>query len=158
MTDSPRPRCGKGKGKEAVIMPDPSPRTATLRRVRHPVTDETLDHQALAIFFPGETSASGEPTLELHLHGSRAITRAVLAALSDLSTVFVASDANKRRVRPAEPGEFTRSAFLKGKMDLTEVEGLRDLIESETEGQRKLALRMADVSRLTCISLSFKSS
>lgn len=70
--------------------------------------------------------------IELHLHGSTAVVKAVLQALSSLEGF-----------RPAEPGEFTRLAFDSGRMDLTEVEGLRDLIESETEAQRKLAIMQA---------------
>jgi tRNA modification GTPase len=70
--------------------------------------------------------------LELHLHGSTAVMKSILRTLSTFSSF-----------RPAEPGEFTRLAFDNGKMDLTEVEGLRDLIESETEAQRKLAVLQA---------------
>lgn len=70
--------------------------------------------------------------LELHVHGSTAVVRSVLSSLSTLEGF-----------RPAEPGEFTRLAFDSGRMDLTEVEGLRDLIESETEAQRKLAVSQA---------------
>lgn len=73
--------------------------------------------------------------LELHLHGSTAVIKAVLSSLSSL-----------QGFRPAEPGEFTKLAFDNGRMDLTEVEGLRDLIESETEAQRKLAVHQAGVS------------
>lgn len=70
--------------------------------------------------------------LELHLHGSTAVMKAVLRSLSAYEDF-----------RPAEPGEFTKLAFDNGRMDLTEVEGLRDLIESETEAQRKLAVLQA---------------
>lgn len=83
----------------------------------------------------GETSLTGQDLLELHLHGSTAIMKAVLASLSRLPGF-----------RPAEAGEFTRLAFDNGRMDLTEVEGLRDLIDSETEAQRRLAITQADVS------------
>lgn len=120
----------------------PPHRLAQLRRIRHPKTDETLDHHALSLFFPSTSSACGDPTLELHLHGSPAVLRSVLSALSSLDA---SSPHPTGRVRPAEPGEFTRRAFLNGRMDLTEVEGLRDLIEAETEGQRTMALRMAEV-------------
>ena len=73
--------------------------------------------------------------LEFHLHGSTAVMKAALLALGSI-----------KGVRPAEPGEFTKLAFESGKMDLMEVEGLRDLIESETEAQRRLAMRQTGVS------------
>ena len=72
--------------------------------------------------------------LELHTHSGRALVAAILAALARLPFC-----------RPAEPGEFTRRAFEGGRLDLTQVEGLKDLIDSETETQRKLALRVAGV-------------
>lgn len=81
------------------------------------------------------SSLTAQDMLELHLHGSTAIMKAVLSSLSAIPGF-----------RPAEPGEFTRLAFDSGRMDLTEVEGLRDLIESETEAQRNLALQQAGVS------------
>jgi len=74
--------------------------------------------------------------LELHIHSGRAIINAVLSALSNLPAC-----------RMAEPGEFTRRAFETGRLDLTQVEGLKDLIDAETEEQRKWALTAADVSR-----------
>jgi tRNA modification GTPase len=72
--------------------------------------------------------------VELHLHSGRAIISSVLAALSRLPSC-----------RPAEPGEFTRRAFEAGRLDLTQVEGLKDLIDAETEGQRRIALKAAGV-------------
>ena len=81
------------------------------------------------------SSLTSQDMLELHLHGSTAVMKSILSSLSTLEGF-----------RPAEPGEFTRLAFDNGRMDLTEVEGLRDLIESETDMQRKIALRQAGVS------------
>lgn len=75
-----------------------------------------------------------EDVVELHVHSGRAIISSVLAALSRLPFC-----------RPAEPGEFTRRAFEGGRLDLTQVEGLRDLIDAETESQRRLALKMSGV-------------
>lgn len=108
----------------------PVPRMAVVRRLRHPDTGEVLD-QALALWFPAPGSYTGEDCAEFHLHGGPAVVTGVLEAL-------VAAGA-----RPAEAGEFTRRAFLHGKMDLTAAEGIADLIEAETAGQRRQALRQA---------------
>ena len=108
----------------------PAPRMATLRRLRHPGSGELLD-QALVLWFPGPASYTGEDSAELHLHGGPAVLAGVAEAL-------VASGA-----RPAEPGEFTRRAFVNGKLDLTAAEGIADLIAAETEAQRRQALRQA---------------
>jgi len=105
----------------------PAPRYAALRTLRDPRSGERLD-QALALWFPGPASFTGEDQVELHLHGGRAVVDAVLRALSELG------------LRPAEAGEFTRRAFESGKLDLLEAEGLADLIDAETEGQRRQAL------------------
>lgn len=86
--------------------------------------------EAMAVAFAGPRSFTGEDVVELHTHGSPAVTRAVLAALSSLPGC-----------RPAEAGEFTQRAFLNGKMDLASVEGLGDLIDAQTEAQRRLSLR-----------------
>ena len=107
----------------------PAPRQASLRRLRD-AAGAALDH-ALVLWFPGPASYTGEDSAELHLHGGPAVVAAVAEAL-------VAAGA-----RPAEPGEFTRRAFLNGRMDLTEAEGIADLIEAETEAQRRQALRQA---------------
>jgi tRNA modification GTPase len=107
----------------------PEPRQAALVRVRDPASGEAID-QALALWFPGPNSETGEDMAELQLHGGRAVVAAVLAALRPL-----------RGMRPAEPGEFTRRAFENGKLDLTAVEGLADLIHAETEAQRRQAYR-----------------
>lgn len=110
--------------------PAPAPRMAALRRLVDSVSHETIDH-ALALFFPAPHSFTGEDVVELHTHGGRAVWQAVTEALSALP-----------HLRLAEPGEFTRRAFLNGKMDLTAAEGIADLIHAETAAQRRQALRM----------------
>lgn len=106
----------------------PEPRVATLRRLRDR-SGETID-SALVLFFPAPASFTGEDVAELHVHGSRAVLARLLGALAALPAV-----------RLAEAGEFTRRAFEAGKLDLAAVEGLADLIDSETEWQRLQALR-----------------
>ena len=92
---------------------------------------EVLD-KALVLWFPGGNTATGEGSVELHLHGSRAVVAAVEAELACLPGL-----------RRAEPGEFTRRAFANGKIDLAEAEGLADLLSAETELQRRSAVAMA---------------
>jgi tRNA modification GTPase len=115
----------------------PRPRQASLRRLRAPVSAEILD-QALVLWFPAPGSYTGEHCAELHLHGGSAVLDGVTEALVQLGC------------RPAEPGEFTRRAFLHGKLDLTQAEAIADLIHAETAAQRRQALRQADgaLSRL----------
>lgn len=91
-----------------------------------------MPNALITISATAESSLTAQEMLELHLHGSTAVMKAVLQSLSEIQDF-----------RPAEPGEFTRLAFDSGRMDLTEVEGLRDLIESETEAQRRLAVMQA---------------
>lgn len=110
----------------------PEPRRAGLRALRDPASGELLD-RALVLLFPGPDSASGEDLAELHLHGGRATVRAVEATLGAMPGL-----------RPAEPGEFTRRALLNGRMDLSEAEGLGDLLMAETEAQRRMAVRSAE--------------
>lgn len=110
----------------------PAPRRAGLRALRDPANGELLD-RALVLLFPGPNSASGEDLAELHLHGGRAVVRAVESALGALESL-----------RPAEPGEFTRRALLNGRLDLSEAEGLGDLLMAETEAQRRVAVRSAE--------------
>lgn len=86
--------------------------------------------EAVVLWFPGPASATGEDVAEFHVHGGRAVLAALFAALSAFADV-----------RPAEPGEFTRRAFENGKLDLTEAEGLDDLIHADTDRQRRQALR-----------------
>jgi tRNA modification GTPase len=85
---------------------------------------------AVALWFPGPGSATGEDVAEFHVHGGRAILAALFAVLSTFENV-----------RPAEPGEFTRRAFENGKLDLTAAEALDDLIHADTDRQRRQALR-----------------
>ncbi|HEX8655752.1 MAG TPA: tRNA uridine-5-carboxymethylaminomethyl(34) synthesis GTPase MnmE [Allosphingosinicella sp.] len=122
-----------GPGAEAAVKALtgtlPQPRRATLVKVRH--DGEEID-RALALRFPGPESATGEDIAELHLHGGRAVVRAVLSALGAVEGL-----------REAEPGEFTRRAFLNGRIDLAEAEGLADLLSAETEAQRRAAHAMA---------------
>ena len=108
----------------------PAPRCASLRRLRDAVGAE-LD-RALVLWLPGPGSYSGEDAAELHLHGGRAVIEGVADALVALGA------------RPAEAGEFTRRAFLNGRMDLIEAEAVGDLIEAETSAQRAQALRQLD--------------
>lgn len=85
---------------------------------------------AVVLWFPGPASATGEDTAEFHIHGGRAVLASLFEALAAMSGL-----------RLAEPGEFTRRAFENGKLDLTEAEGLDDLIHADTDRQRKQALR-----------------
>eukprot|EP00066_Takifugu_rubripes_P028391 XP_011617657.1 PREDICTED: tRNA modification GTPase GTPBP3, mitochondrial [Takifugu rubripes] len=105
------------------------PRTASLRNITDPNSREILD-RGLVFWFPGPHSFTGEDSVEFHIHGGAAVIAAVLQALGSVPGM-----------RPAEAGEFTRRAFQAGKMGLTEVEGLGDLIHAETEAQRRQALR-----------------
>jgi tRNA modification GTPase len=114
---------------ETMIGRVPEPRKAVLARVRDPSSGEIID-EGLVLWFPGPKSESGEDMAELQLHGGRAVIAAVLAALGRLEGF-----------RLAEPGEFTRRAFENGRLDLTAVEGLADLIYADTEAQRRQALR-----------------
>lgn len=102
------------------------------RHVVDPETEERLD-DSLVVFFKGPKSFTTEDTLELHIHSGRAVLSAVLRALAKLPYC-----------RPAAPGEFTRRAFEGGRLDLTQVEGLRDLIDAETEAQRRVAVSGAE--------------
>ena len=109
----------------------PAPRHASLRGLRD--ADGALLDRALVIVFPGPRTATGEDLVEFHCHGGRAVIAAVERALSLVPGL-----------RPAEPGEFTRRALTNGRIDLTEAEGLADLLEAETEGQRIAAINAAE--------------
>jgi tRNA modification GTPase len=123
--------CGSkaGLALERLIGRVPQPRQAALARVRDPASGETID-EALALWFPGPHSETGEDMAELQLHGGHAVIGAVLDALGTIEGC-----------RFAEAGEFTRRAFANGRLDLTEVEGLADLIAAETPAQRRQAFR-----------------
>lgn len=105
----------------------PKERVATLTRL---IKEDSVLDECLALYFPKPRSFSGEDMLELHVHGSLAVQAALTAALSNMD-----------HVRVAEPGEFTRRAFDNGKLSLLQVEGLVDLVGSETEAQRRQALQ-----------------
>ncbi|MDR0807964.1 MAG: tRNA uridine-5-carboxymethylaminomethyl(34) synthesis GTPase MnmE [Gemmobacter sp.] len=109
-------------------LPLPAERVAALRRIVW--RDDLLD-DALVMIFGAGRSFTGEPVAELHLHGSLAIVGSVLRILGEFSGV-----------RLAEPGEFTRRALENGRLDLAQVEGLADLIDAETEAQRRQAFRV----------------
>ncbi len=109
----------------------PAPRHASLAGLRD--ADGALLDRALVIVFPGPRTATGEDLVEFHCHGGRAVIAAVERALSLVPGL-----------RPAEPGEFTRRALTNGRIDLTEAEGLADLLEAETEGQRIAAINAAE--------------
>ncbi|WP_230531698.1 tRNA uridine-5-carboxymethylaminomethyl(34) synthesis GTPase MnmE [Microvirga roseola] len=117
----------------------PQPRRAALKVLRDPSSGEPLD-QALVLWMPGPNSFTGEDQAELHIHGGLATRAAVLRSLSSFENC-----------RAAEAGEFTRRAFLNGRMDLAQVEGLADIIDAETEAQRRQAMlqlegRLGDAS------------
>lgn len=115
---------------EAVAGKLPPARRAVLTDLRD--GDGELIDRGLALFFPSPASFSGEDCAEFHVHGGKAVVAALLRRLGQLPGL-----------RQAEAGEFTRRAFLNGKIDLTGAEGLADLIAAETEAQRRLALDSA---------------
>jgi tRNA modification GTPase len=119
------PRAGAALTLLAGKIPTPRMATRALLRDAHqqPIDD------AVILFFPAPKSATGEDVAELHVHGSRAVLAALFEALSSIENL-----------RPAEPGEFTRRAFENGKLDLTEAEGLDDLVHADTDRQRRQAL------------------
>lgn len=116
----------------ALAGPLPEPRIAAVRALRDPADGELLD-RALVLRFAAPDTATGEDVVELHLHGGRAVVRGVERVL-----------AAQPGLRKAEPGEFTRRALMAGRIDLTEAEGLGDLLAAETEGQRRAALATAE--------------
>lgn len=120
---------------ERLVGPMPEARHAYLRMIQD---DSGLVDQALVLWFANEQSFTGEETVELHLHGAPVIVRRVGQMLAE------------QGVRLAEAGEFTRRAFINGRMNLSEIEGLGDLLSAETESQRRLALRTSsgELSRM----------
>ena len=123
--------CGPqaGRALATLIGRMPQPRRAMLARIRDPADGDVID-EALALWFPAPHSETGEDMAELQVHGGQAVIAGLLGALGRIEGC-----------RPAEPGEFTRRAFLNGRLDLTEVEGLADLIAAETPAQRRQAFR-----------------
>ncbi|KAF2149744.1 P-loop containing nucleoside triphosphate hydrolase protein [Myriangium duriaei CBS 260.36] len=117
---------------------DPRPRYAAVRSIYEPdlppSPDTTLDSNAMVLFFPGPKSVTGEDILELHVHGGPAIVKAVLSAIPKCSSVA-------GTIRYAEPGEFTRRAFMNDRLDLIQVEALGDSLAAMTEKQRRVAVR-----------------
>ncbi len=110
----------------------PEPCMAALATFRDPASNEAID-KGLVIFFPAPKSFSGEDYAEFHCHGGRAVVAGMVKAIGSIAGT-----------RPADPGRFTRRALMNGKMDLAEVEGLADLIDAETEWQRRAALRQTE--------------
>jgi tRNA modification GTPase len=114
----------------ALCRKPPEARSAALRILRRPSDDAVID-QALVLWFPGPRSETGEDMAEFQVHGGRAVVQAVFDVLAGCG------------LRLAQPGEFARRAFANGKLDLTEVEGLADLVAAETEVQRRQAIGQA---------------
>lgn len=112
--------------------PPGPPRRACLRKLISLNSQVPID-DAMVLWFPGPKSYTGEDVAEFHVHGGRAVIAALIREFASLPGL-----------RPAEPGEFTRRAFEAGRLDLTAAEGIADLINAETEAQRRLALRQAD--------------
>lgn len=110
----------------------PPPRQARLAAIHDPRDGELID-QGLILWFPGPASFTGEDVLELQVHGGPAVLSALFDALQSVTAV-----------RPADPGEFSRRAFMNGKMDLTAAEGLADLVDAETWQQARQARRQMD--------------
>lgn len=110
----------------------PEPRRTSLQALKDPETGEAID-EALVLWFDAGASFTGEPVVELQIHGSVAVAQKLTQVLSEVADY-----------RLAEPGEFTRRALINGRLDLAQVEGLADLIDAETEAQRRQAKRLFD--------------
>lgn len=117
---------------EALAGPLPPPRTASLRILRDPRDQSPID-RALLLCFKAPDTATGEDIVEYQCHGGKAVVEALIAALISIDGV-----------RGAEPGEFTRRALGNGRIDLTQAEGLADLLEAETDAQRRNALKRSE--------------
>lgn len=132
----------------------PRAREAVITKLYKPDTDDVLD-ESLAIYFKAPKSYTGEDLFEFHVHGGPAVVQGVLGTIrsmnnsrspvnsstnSFISDYHMTVNSHSEPIRYAEPGEFTRRAFYNGRMDLTQVEGIRDIIDAETEYQRKLAM------------------
>ncbi|KAL2815889.1 GTP-binding protein TrmE N-terminus-domain-containing protein [Aspergillus granulosus] len=122
--------------------PIPRPRVAAVRTLYDPAAKDlsslaaVLDAGALVLYFPGPKTVTGEDVLEFHLHGGPAIVRSVLTAIES-------TNGDAHVVRYAEPGEFTRRAFMNNRLDLPQIEALGDTLTADTEQQRRLAVRGA---------------
>jgi tRNA modification GTPase len=113
-------------------LPLPLPRVASLRRLNDPATHELID-RAMVLRFPAPHSFTGEDVAEYHLHGGQAVLRHLLAVME-----------KEPETRLAQPGEFSRRAVLRGKMDLVSAEGMADLIDADTPAQKAQALRQSE--------------
>jgi len=120
-----------GAAMQALVGQQPQPRQATPAGIH--AADGSLIDRGLVLWFPAPGSATGEDVGEFHVHGGVAVVNAIIMALSALP-----------KLRAAEAGEFTRRAFLNGKLDLTQVEAVADLIAAETQGQCLQAARQLD--------------
>ena len=116
--------------KNITFLPLPNPKVASLRKFKDPQTQELID-EGILLWFPGPKSYTGEDMAELHVHGSKAVIHTIHRALSKIDGC-----------RLAEPGEFTKIAFQNGKINLLKAESISDLISSETEIQRRQALKI----------------
>jgi tRNA modification GTPase len=134
---------GAARALEAVAGAAPEPRRASVRRLAD--ADGRVIDQALVLWFPGPGSYTGEDCAELHLHGGAAVVGALLETLSGLG------------LRLAEPGEFTRRAFENGKLDLAQAEAVADLIDAETEAQRRQALEQLE-GRLSAVQARWRDA
>ncbi|KAK0727263.1 GTP-binding protein TrmE N-terminus-domain-containing protein [Lasiosphaeria miniovina] len=117
--------------------PPPKPRYAGVRTLTDPGDASgasILDSDALVLYFPGPKTVTGEDVLELHVHGGHATVKAVLSAIPRCMLP-------RAKIRYAEPGEFTKRAFLNGRLDLAQVESLGETLAAETEQQRRAAVR-----------------
>jgi tRNA modification GTPase len=121
----------------------PAPRRATVRRLRN--SGGSVIDEALVLWFPGPASYTGEDCAELHLHGGQAVVGAALEALAGIG------------LRLADPGEFTRRAFENGKLDLAQAEGVADLIDAETDAQRRQALEQLG-GRLSAVQAEWREA
>ncbi|ROV90240.1 hypothetical protein VMCG_10264 [Cytospora schulzeri] len=122
--------------------PLPKPRYASVRALYdpdHPDESHVLDSGALVLFFPGPRTVTGEDVLELHAHGGPATVKAVLGAIPRCTNKTTTTTTTT--IRYAEPGEFTKRAFLNDRLDLSQVESLGDVLDAETEQQRRAAVR-----------------
>ena len=110
----------------------PVARVATLRKINNINTSELID-EGIIIWFPGPKSYTGEDMAEIHVHGSKAVIQALIKCISEI-----------KNCKLAEPGEFTKKAFQNGKVNLLKAESIGDLIYSETEIQRKQAIKIIE--------------
>ena len=116
--------------KNMTFLPIPRPKVASIRKFINPETKDLID-QGILLWFPGPESYTGEDMAEFHVHGSKAVIEAINLCLSKIEGC-----------RLAEPGEFTKIAFQNGKINILKAESISDLISSETEIQRKQAIKI----------------